>query len=102
MKKKVTMPGMSDVLQLHAVFRGRVQGVGFRWTILDHAEGFRLSGTVQNLKDGSVEVYAQGSKEVLEAFIKAVKQNPGSAKVNSVIVEFQPLNGLSFENFRII
>lgn len=87
---------------MHAVFRGKVQGVGFRWTVLDYAENFLLKGTVRNLKDGTVEVYAQGSQETLEAFLQAIQKDSGAARIQSIKTDFQALNETSFDGFRII
>ena len=85
------------MIELHAIFKGRVQGVGFRWTLVDHAEKLGLTGTTRNLKDGSVEVYAQGSKENLDRFLAAVKNDPGSARIDSVKTSYrtptQPYSG---------
>jgi len=72
------------MLELHAIFKGVVQGVGFRWTVVSHAEKYHLNGTVQNLANGSVEVYAHGSRTDLEAFLHAVQSEPGFAKIHSI------------------
>ena len=48
--------------------RGRVQGVGFRYTAKTVAAGFEISGIVRNLSDGRVELIAEGTREELEAF----------------------------------
>jgi len=88
-------------IELHAVFKGHVQGVGFRWTLVDYAEKFHLSGTAQNLTDGTVEVYAHGSKESLEQFLEAVKQDAGAARIDNVKIRFQNPQD-SFSDFRII
>lgn len=87
--------------ELRAVFKGKVQGVGFRWTVVDHAERLSLAGTVQNLSDGSVEVFAQGKKEDLEAFLNAIKGEPGNARIASVYSTFQKPSH-SYEGFHIL
>ena len=89
------------MLELHVIFCGRVQGVGFRWTIVDHAEKHHLTGTVQNLPDESVEVFAQGSQADLEAFLASVQTDPGNATIKSINTNFlQPT--FSLTTFRII
>lgn len=93
---------MNKTLQLHAIFRGNVQGVGFRWTVVDHAEKFHLNGTVQNLENGNVEVYAEGSQEALDAFVHLVKENPGLARIKEVSLKFTPSNTPCSEGFRIL
>ncbi|NGX45181.1 MAG: Acylphosphatase [Chlamydiae bacterium] len=59
---------------MHLFFMGRVQGVGFRATAQLVARKLGLSGSVRNLKDGSVEVIAQGSKHELERFLRELKE----------------------------
>lgn len=86
---------------LHVIFKGRVQGVGFRWTVVDHAEKYHLKGTVQNLADGTVEVFAHGPKVALETFVTSVKREPGLARIDSVDYTFQ-LSSSTFQDFRII
>lgn len=60
--------------QVHAVFRGRVQGVGFRYAALDIARSLEIQGWVQNRADGSVEVSAEGERELLEAFLRKLAE----------------------------
>jgi acylphosphatase len=54
---------------------GSVQGVGFRYTVKTVATGFELTGTVRNLPDGRVELVAEGAKDELEAFRKAIRDS---------------------------
>jgi len=49
-------------------FLGMVQGVGFRYTAIRVAAGFEVTGYVRNLRDGRVEVIAEGEPEQLDAF----------------------------------
>jgi len=58
--------------RLHVYYQGRVQGVGFRWTVREVAMGFDVTGWVRNLSDGSVELVAEGERPELEAFQDAV------------------------------
>jgi acylphosphatase len=60
---------MSDnVFRLNCWFGGRVQGVGFRYQTLLVAKGFELTGTVRNLPDGRVHLYAEGEESEVRAF----------------------------------
>ncbi len=54
------------------VFRGRVQGVGFRFTTCRIASGFPVTGYVKNLPDGSVELVSRGHSDDLTAFIDEI------------------------------
>jgi len=92
---------LANNIELHAIFKGRVQGIGFRWTIVDYAERFHLMGTTANLSDGTVEVYAQGAKEQLEAFLRALCDNPGFARIDSVKSQYRPAKK-NYPDFKII
>ena len=61
--------------RLHIYYSGRVQGVGFRYTVKRLANGFEVTGTVRNLLDGRVELLAEGTKEELEAFHRAIQDS---------------------------
>ena len=60
--------------RLRIFYSGRVQGVGFRYTVKTVATGFEVTGTVRNLRDGRVELTAEGSREELEAFRQAIRE----------------------------
>jgi acylphosphatase len=89
------------MIELHAIFKGVVQGVGFRWTVVDLAEKFQLTGTAKNLPNGAVEVYAQGPKEALEQFLESIKRNSGLARIDTVTSEYRKPT-TSFSGFRIV
>jgi len=50
-----------------------VQGVGFRYQTISVAKGYELTGTVQNLPDGRVFLYAEGDESEVTAFQKEVE-----------------------------
>jgi acylphosphatase len=55
-------------------FSGHVQGVGFRYAVLQAARGFELTGYVSNLDDGRVRLEAEGTAEEVAALIAAVEE----------------------------
>jgi len=55
-------------------FAGRVQGVGFRYTVCELAAGYLVAGTVQNLRDGRVRLVLEGDKSELDGLVTAVQQ----------------------------
>jgi acylphosphatase len=57
------------------LYSGRVQGVGFRYTVRTVATGFEVTGTVRNLEDGRVELVAEGTKPELDEFLVAVRDS---------------------------
>jgi acylphosphatase len=58
--------------QMTVLYSGRVQGVGFRYTVKTVATGFEVTGTVRNLPDGRVELVAEGRHAELEEFRTAI------------------------------
>jgi len=70
--------------RLHAVVRGRVQGVGYRVTTMDEARRLGLAGWVRNRPDGSVEVLVEGTPAKLDLFLEYLHRGPPGAHVESV------------------
>jgi acylphosphatase len=56
-------------------FTGRVQGVGFRYTTVNIAQSYSVTGWVRNEPDGSVRCVAEGVQAELDRFVAAVKQS---------------------------
>lgn len=67
------MPQLPTLRRVHALFQGRVQGVGFRYTTASVAAGFRVTGYVKNLPDGDVELLAEGEEAEVNAFLAALR-----------------------------
>lgn len=72
---------------LHIIIKGKVQGVGFRAKVEHFAKKLGVNGSVRNLSDGSVEVYAQGAEEELDKFVDAIQSSSGLIKVDQFIKE---------------
>jgi acylphosphatase len=62
------------MIRRQTIFRGTVQGVGFRWTTRRLAAQYRVTGYVRNCPDGSVELLTEGDPAEVEAFCQAVRQ----------------------------
>jgi acylphosphatase len=69
----------------HLVVSGRVQGVGFRWSVLAEALRHGAAGWVRNLPDGRVEVFVQGDPEVVDVVAGFVRSGPPGAHVRSCV-----------------
>ena len=65
---------MADIHHETVFFSGRVQGVGFRYTALQVAREFDVSGYVKNLPDGRVLLEAEGKPEEIAAYITALEE----------------------------
>lgn len=72
----------------HILISGRVQGVSYRYYTKSCAEKLKLVGWVRNLKDGRVEVLAQGDAEPLEELRKLLLCGPSLAKVMAIESQF--------------
>lgn len=92
---------VNDRVEMHAIVRGYVQGVGFRATAYVQATRLGITGTVKNLADGSVEIYAQGEKHNLERFLSEMKDHPRLPKVDQVDKKYYPPSKL-FKKFQIV
>ena len=67
--------GFVNRRRMQILYTGDVQGVGFRYAVKSTATGFDLTGTVRNLPDGRVELFAEGEKQELEAFRQAIRDS---------------------------
>jgi len=56
-------------------YSGRVQGVGFRFTVMSIARKFDVAGFVRNLPDGRVELVAEGRSGEIRALLEAVAEH---------------------------
>lgn len=85
---------MPDLLALHIVITGRVQGVGFRPFVSRLADEFGLGGWVLN-RSGQVEIQVEGPDAALAAFQKALQdRQPPLAIVECSHVTVVPTCGL--------
>ena len=66
---------------------GRVQGVGFRYFVQDHAAVEGVHGYVCNLPDGRVEALIEGDDESVLRVERALRRGPSTARVDDVAVE---------------
>jgi acylphosphatase len=72
---------------------GRVQGVGYRYFVLQRARNLGLTGYVRNLRDGGVEVAAEGEEQTLKSFLKDLQQGPAGAAVGKIETAWQESAG---------
>lgn len=67
------MESQETVFHLTIHFSGHVQGVGFRYSTKQVANGFEVTGYVRNLADGRVELEAEGAEGECRRFLKEVE-----------------------------
>jgi acylphosphatase len=76
---------------------GRVQGVFFRASCADRAEGLGLSGWVRNAPGGAVEAVFEGDAASVEAMVAWCREGPPYARVDHVdVVEESPAGAVGF------
>ncbi len=78
-----------SVKTVHAIVRGRVQGVFFRAYTRDEALKYGLAGWVRNLPDGSVEALIQGEADKVNRMVSWLYQGSPMSQVSDVIVDMQ-------------
>lgn len=64
---------MAEVHHETVFFSGHVQGVGFRYSVLQIAREFDVAGYVRNLMDGRVQLEVEGSEADIDAFVESVQ-----------------------------
>ncbi len=74
----------------HYIVKGRVQGVGFRWFVLQEASGLGLSGWVRNTSTGHVEVLAAGEAETLRKLEQCLRRGSRGSRVDAIEQEARP------------
>lgn len=88
------------VKRIHAIVKGKVQGVFYREFTRREAEALGVSGFARNLRDGSVEIIAEGGERQLKEFEKKFRKGPLLAFVSGVETKEEPATG-EFEGFDI-
>ncbi|HVT45686.1 MAG TPA: acylphosphatase [Thermoanaerobaculia bacterium] len=77
------------VLRIH----GKVQGVGYRFFATRVARRLGLKGTIQNLRDGSVEAVVEGEAKDIDDWIREIKEGPRYAEVSHIDQEVRDYIG---------
>jgi len=63
---------------------GKVQGVWFRASTKAKAQELNISGSVRNMKDGSVFIEAEGKEKNVDQFLEWCKVGPEMATVTEI------------------
>ena len=89
----VVVAGVERAVRLTAWVRGRVQGVGFRWWTRARALELGLVGSASNLKDGRVEVNAEGPESACRDLLVALRSGDTPGQVDSIVERWSEARG---------
>jgi acylphosphatase len=95
------MAGIKPEKRLHVHVEGQVQGVGFRYFVLETAQSMNLIGWVRNTYRGEVELVAEGSQEQLERLLRFVQRGPAMSYVTNTRVSWEEPTG-DYDRFQVI
>ena len=85
------------VIRRRVVVRGRVQGVGFRWSTRTCADALGVTGFARNLVDGAVAVEVEGPEPAVRTMVEWLREGPPSARVSEIeITERDPEGSAAF------
>jgi acylphosphatase len=85
---------MTERIFVHLTIRGRVQGVGFRAFIEQHALERALDGWVRNREDGTVEAVLAGPAHAVEQVLASCRHGPPGAEIRDVELREEDAAGL--------
>lgn len=86
------------IVSKRVTYRGRVQGVGFRYTAQGLATDFKVAGYVRNLPNGNVELVAEGAADQVDAYLDAIARRMADFIASRDVQEGSPEG---FHRFRI-
>lgn len=72
------------MIQVRILISGLVQGIGFRYFVLDQARSLGITGWVRNTQDGEVEGVLQGAENKVRELVKLCRNDPGMANVEKI------------------
>ncbi|MCD0448382.1 acylphosphatase [Actinocorallia sp. API 0066] len=85
--------GDAEAVRLTVWVRGLVQGVGFRWWTRARALELGLVGSASNLRDGRVEVVAEGSRAACERLLELLRSGDTPGRVDGVTERWDAARG---------
>ena len=85
-------------MAVHVFVSGRVQGVWYRQSAAEQARARRVAGWARNLADGRVELWAEGARADVDAFLAWCRTGPRHARVAGLEVHDEaPAGAMAFE-----
>jgi acylphosphatase len=87
------------MVRARAIVTGLVQGVGFRFFASRLADRYGVTGYAKNLRNGAVEIEAEGDRSVVSAFLNDIRIGPRNAQVSDMRIEW--LEPKQYDTFSI-
>jgi len=88
------LPQQDKLIRYHVLVSGKVQGVGYRMSVLQVAQRLNLNGWVSNLSDGRVEAIFEGNINCIEQMVSWCRQGNTMAVVEDIVVKEETPEGL--------
>ena len=85
---------MSDLVHLRALVHGRVQGVYYRAFASRAAKALSIKGFVRNMRNGDVELEAEGERTDIQDLLRQLKAGPPEAVVEKIDTAWSGYEGL--------
>lgn len=95
------MSGSPELVCQRWVVEGRVQGVGYRWFALNHAQALGVRGWVKNRDDGAVEVVGLATTPTAGEFEALLAKGPPGARVTRITKEHVPHEFVESKSFHV-
>lgn len=91
------------MLEMKLIIHGRVQGVGYRYSIINHIESEQIMvrGYVLNSPNGTVEIVGQGDIEALKDLRKAALKGSEGCEVREIEEVIQDISEYTYDSFEI-
>ena len=87
-------PSSTEKIRFHVWIRGKVQGVGYRFSTVQKAKQLGVNGWVRNLPDGRVEAIFEGAQATVDEIIGWCNEGPRSAVVKEIIQRSETPEGI--------
>ena len=94
------MDSNDSMRRMQVFFSGRVQGVGFRYTVCRMALSFKVTGYVRNLMNGDVELVAEGPEQELLNLINEIRDSHLGRYISKEKISWSAATG-TYDEFRI-
>ena len=91
---------MENLKRAKIIVNGLVQGVGFRYFVIRHAQRLGLRGYTENLYTGEVLTEVEGDTGLIQELIKEIRVGPSYAHVKNCAVEWGEYKN-EFDSFEV-